>query len=107
VALALAGLAPSLWAAVPCLVVTGAFQAAGGVIFLTLVQTRTPVEVRGRVMSLLALSLFGLTPIAYGLGGILGDILGPRGILLVGAGVVGLTGVLLLTRKPIRAITSG
>jgi MFS family permease len=107
VALALAGLAPSLWAAVPCLVVTGAFQAAGGVIFLTLVQTRTPVEVRGRVMSLLALSLFGLTPLAYGLGGILGDVLGPRGILLVGAGVVGLTGVLLLTRKPIRAITSG
>ena len=40
VALALAGLAPSLWAAVPFLVVSGAFQSTGGVIFLTMVQTR-------------------------------------------------------------------
>ena len=107
VALALAGLAPSLWAAVPFLVVSGAFQSTGGVIFLTMVQTRTPVEVRGRVMALLSLSLFGLTPLAYGLGGILGDVLGPRGILLAGAGVVGLTGVVLLSRQPIRAITTG
>jgi len=107
VALALAGLAPSLWSAVPCLVVAGAFQSAGGVIFLTMVQTRTPVEVRGRVMALLSLSLFGLTPLAYGLGGILGDLLGPRGILLAGAGIVGLTGVVLLSRRPIRAITTG
>ena len=81
----------------PCLFVAGAFQSAGGVIFLTMVQTRAPVEVRGRVMSLLALSLFGLTPLAYGLGGLLGDVLGPRGILLAGAAVVGMTGVLLLT----------
>jgi MFS family permease len=107
VALSLAGLAPSLWAAVPFLVVSGAFQSAGGVIFLTMVQTRTPTEVRGRVMSLLSLSLFGLTPLAYGLGGMLGDVLGPRGILLAGAGIVGLTGVWLLTSRPIRAITSG
>ena len=58
-------------------------------------------------MALLSLSLFGLTPLAYGLGGILGDVLGPRGILLAGAGVVGLTGVVLLSRRPIRAITTG
>jgi predicted MFS family arabinose efflux permease len=107
VALALAGLAPSLWSAVPCLVVAGAFQSAGGVIFLTMVQTRAPVEVRGRVMALLSLSLFGLTPLAYGLGGMLGDVVGPRGILLAGAGVVALTGLLLVARRPIREITSG
>jgi predicted MFS family arabinose efflux permease len=107
VALAGAGLAPSLWVAVPLLVVTGVFQSAGGVIFLTLVQTRAPAEVRGRVLALLSLSLFGLTPLAYGFGGLLGDLLGPRGILLAGAAVVGLTGVLLLLCRPIREITSG
>jgi hypothetical protein len=58
-------------------------------------------------MSLLALSLYGLTPLAYAPGSVLGNLLGPRGILLAGAGVVGLTGVLLLTRRPIREITSG
>jgi hypothetical protein len=58
-------------------------------------------------MALLSLSLFGLTPLAYGLGGILGDVLGPRGVLLAGAGIVGLTGLVVLASRPMRAITSG
>jgi MFS family permease len=103
-ALALAALAPSLWVTVPFLVAAGAFQSAGGVIFVTLVQTRTPTEVRGRVMSLLSLSLFGLTPLAYGFGGLLGDVVGPRGILVAGGAIVILTGVLLLACRPIRQI---
>ena len=48
------------------------------------------------------------SPLAYhGFRFALGDVLGPRGILLAGAGVVALTGVLLLARRPIREITSG
>jgi len=103
-ALMLTALAPSLWTAVACLFAAGAFQSAGGVIFLTLVQTRAPAEVRGRVMALLSLGLFGLTPLAYGLGGLLGDTLGPRGILLAGGAIVFLTGAIMLARKPLRDI---
>ena len=104
VALAGAALAPTLWTAVPFLVVAGAFQSAGGVIFLTLVQMRAAPHVRGRVMALLSLSLFGLTPLAYGIGGLLGDVVGPRGILAGGGAVVFLCGVLMLSSKPIRAV---
>ena len=99
-----AALMPSIWTAVPLLVVAGAFQSAGGVIFLTLVQTRTAPEVRGRVMALLSLSLFGLTPLAYGVGGLLGDVLGPRGILAAGGGAIVLTGLILLCYKAVRDV---
>jgi MFS family permease len=105
-ALALAGLMPSLWGAVVCLLAAGAFGSAGGVIFVTISQVRCPPEVRGRVMALMSLSLFGLTPLAYGFGGLIGDLLGPRSILLIGGGVVALTGLLLLTCHPIRRITT-
>ena len=103
-ALIAAAFAPSVWVAVPLLVVSGAFQSAGGVIFLTLVQTRTAPEVRGRVIALLSFSLFGLTPLAYGLGGLLGDVLGPRGILIAGGAVIILCGAIMLARKPIRDV---
>src|SRR4051812_31237047 len=105
-AIAAAGLAPSLWVAVPCLVVAGAFGAAGGVIFLTLAQTRCPPEMRGRVMALMSLSLFGLTPLAYGFGGLLGDLLGSRGILVIGGGIVALAGLGMLTQRSMREITA-
>jgi MFS family permease len=106
VAVMAAGLAPSLWVAVPCLVVAGAFGAAGGVIFLTLAQMRCPPEIRGRVMALLSLSLFGLTPLAYGFGGLLGDLLGPRGIMLAGGGIVMLCGLMVLTMRSMREIVT-
>jgi MFS family permease len=106
-AIILAGLAPSLWTAVPFLVVAGAFGSAGGVIFLTLSQTRCPPEVRGRVMALMALSLFGLTPLAYAFGGLLGDVLGSRGILVIGGGIVALAGLGMLTQRSMREITTG
>jgi MFS family permease len=105
-AIALAGLAPSLWTAVPCLVVAGAFGSAGGVIFLTLAQMRCAPEVRGRVMALLSMSLFGLTPLAYAVGGLLGDVLGPRGIMVIGGGIVALAGVLVLMQRSMREITT-
>jgi MFS family permease len=101
-----AGLAPSLWVAVPFLVVAGAFGAAGGVIFLTLAQARCPAEIRGRVMALLSLSLFGLTPLAYGFGGLLGDALGPRGIMLAGGGIIVLCGLMVLTMRPMREVAA-
>jgi MFS family permease len=106
IAVVLTGLAPTLWVALPCLVIAGVFGSAGGVIFLSLAQTRCPPEARGRVMSLMAMSLFGLTPLAYGFGGLLGDALGPRGILVVGGAIVSLTGLMLLPRRAIREIGS-
>ena len=104
VALVAAALAPTLWTVVPFLAVAGAFSSAGGVIFLTLIQMRAAPHVRGRVMALLSLSLFGLTPLAYGIGGLLGDAVGPRGILIGGGAVVFLCGLLMLASKPIRAV---
>jgi MFS family permease len=103
-ALIAAAFASSIWVAIPLLFVAGAFQAAGGVIFLTLMQTRVPAAVRGRVMALLSLSLFGLTPLAYGLSGFIGDALGPRGILVAGGATVVLCGVMILSFKVVREV---
>jgi hypothetical protein len=82
--------------------VSGICQGIGAVIFLALVHTRTPVEVRGRVMSVFAQAQYLLTPLVYGLGGVVGDILGPRGVVAVGGVAVLLTGTILLASRAIR-----
>jgi hypothetical protein len=58
-------------------------------------------------MALMALSLFGLTPLAYAFGGLLGDVLGSRGILVIGGGIVALAGLGMLTQRSMREITTG
>jgi predicted MFS family arabinose efflux permease len=100
--LALTGLAPALWVAVPALALAGALQTAAVVVFLTLVQTRPPPAVRGRVLSLYMLGVFGLTPLSFVLAGVGADALGPRAVLVVGGALVGLCGALLLAVRAVR-----
>ena len=98
-----AALAPSIWAAVPFLVLSGACGAACAVLFLSLVQTRAADAVRGRVMALLTLGIFGLAPLSYIVAGVAGDAFGPRG-LLAGAGLlVALVGTGALGHRALRA----
>jgi MFS family permease len=83
-----AGLAPSLLAAAACLALSGLGVSTTAVTVLTLVQTRAPAEVRGRVMALFTLGMTGLTPLSYALAGLIGDAVGPRGVLLLGGACV-------------------
>lgn len=93
---------PSVWVAVPFLVAGGASLAVMLLVAIVLVQTRTPVELRGRVMALLMLGIFGLTPIAYGAAGVAGDLLGTRGLIAVSAGFILLAGMIGLFSRPMR-----
>jgi hypothetical protein len=97
-----AGLVPTLSLALPLLFVSGAFNSIAGIVFQTLVQVRAQPEVRGRVMSLLALGLFGLAPLSYGLGGFIGDATGPRGITVAGGAVIVLAGLAGLFSRALR-----
>lgn len=100
-----AAFAPTMALAVPSFALAGAFGAAVGVIYFTLVQTRAPVEHRGGIMALLSLAIFGLSPLAYGLAGMVGAALSPRGILAFGALCIGLSGLLGLAFRKMRQAT--
>lgn len=102
--LAMAGVAPSAGAVAPFLFLSGACLAACAIIFLSLIQTRTPPDVRGRVMSLFTLGLFGLSPLSFGLAGLAGDALGPRGVIVLGGAFVLLAGAIGLSRKAVRSV---
>ncbi len=102
--LAAAGLAPTLWSAVPYLVLSGMLSPAFSLIFTPLLYTRTPEHVRGRVMSLFNLGVFGLYPLSYGLAGLVGDLYGPRFIVAFGGLFISLAGLLGLSQKPLREV---
>lgn len=103
VAMGLVALAPSPTAALPALVACGAAFSACLVLVLTLVQTRTPEPVRGRVLSLVILGFFGVYPLAYALAAVTADALGPRGIVAAGAACMVVGGVAGLLRPALRA----
>ncbi len=103
-AVAAAGLAPSVPAAVPLLALSGVAYSVSGIIFVSLVQTRTPAEVRGRVMSVLALGMVGLTPLSYGAVSLVGDLLTARGIMAFGGAFMILSGAIGLSRQAIRDV---
>jgi predicted MFS family arabinose efflux permease len=75
-ALALFATSKVMWLSMTALVLLGASQNAAGSIAITLMQTRLPPEMRGRVMSLNTLLIMGLRP--------LGDF--PAGALIAAVG---------------------
>jgi MFS family permease len=79
-----AGLAQALLTAAACLVVAGVGISCAVVALLTIVQTHTPPDVRGRVQALWSLAFTGLTPASYALGGLLGERFGSHGLLVLG-----------------------
>ena len=98
----LAGVAPSIWLAVPALACWGGLQSVIATTLVTLLQTRSAPEVRGRVMSLWSLGLALPAPFSQALAGFLGDALSPRGIILLGGAFIGICGTLVLLSRAMR-----
>ena len=103
-ALAAAGLAPTLWAVLPLLVLVGASQSAAIVVFFTLVQSRAQPDTRGRVVSLYTLGIFGVMPLSFALAGLVGDNSGPPAAVALGGACIVASGLLTLARREIRAL---
>ena len=99
IGLLLAALAPTVWLAAPFLALTGLADALAGVLFLSLVQTRVPEGMRGRVLSLVSFSLLVVGPLSFGVVGLLGDALPPRALLVAG-GVLSLAAAALAASQP-------
>jgi len=99
----LVALAPTLAVALPLLVVAGLCRAGCANVYLTLVQTRAPAEVRGRVMALFMMGVMGLSPLSLGLGGLLGEALGPRALIGAGGLIITLGGLYALSQREFRA----
>jgi MFS family permease len=105
--LGLAGVAaaPTLEAAGVVLFLTGLVRSACTVGYVTIVQTRAPPSLRGRVLALFMLGVQGLAPLSVGLGGLAADLAGPRGVFLAGGAVVTLAGAYALSRRAFREAT--
>jgi len=86
----LAGLAflPSLWISWALLLVTGIGSGMVNPLIQTVVQTRTPASLLGRVMGALTAGAMAATPIGLLLGGNVIAAIGLPGTMLVGAGVI-------------------
>jgi MFS family permease len=111
--LALAGLglglaavatASSLAPAAALLFLAGLIKSACGVNYIAIVQTHSAPAVRGRVMALFMLGVMGLAPASVGLGGLAAELLGPRGVFLLGGAVIVAAGLYALSRPAFRRV---
>lgn len=102
-----AGLAPNYLAFAVLLVPCGLFALTVMTSANSLVQLSTAPEFRGRVMALYMAIFMGGTPLGAPIVGWVGDVLGPRWTLLIGALVCGATflavGVYLVRDRGLRA----
>lgn len=101
-ALAGGAVSPTLWQAAGWFALAGGFGTAVGIIFFTLLQTRAPDEHRGAIMALTSLAIFGLSPLAYGVAGLVGSAFSPRGVLLLGAACITISGVMGISSRAMR-----
>lgn len=102
---ALTGFALSgrFWISVAALVVFGIGQTLAGTTTITLLQTRLPEQMRGRMMSLNTLLIMGLRPLGDFPAGALITGIGAPGTVLLSAGLVGIYGIGLAMRPAIRS----
>lgn len=103
-ALAAVSFAPSVWLAAPALFVSGVCGAASAVIFFSLVQTRAPESVRGRIMGVYSLAIVGMYPLSFGLAGVVNDLVGSRATILLGGVTVALAGLVGLWHREMRRL---
>ena len=85
------------------LLVFGVGQTLAGTTTITLMQTRVPEQMRGRVMSLNTLLIMGIRPLGDFPAGALIAGIGAPGTVLLSAGLVGLYGFVLAVRPAIRS----
>lgn len=89
-----------VWLSVAALLVLGAAQNAAGATAVTLMQTRVPAQMRGRIMSLNTLLVMGVRPLGdFPAGALIGAIGGP---LTAGASaaLTGVYAIFLAARRP-------
>jgi predicted MFS family arabinose efflux permease len=92
--LALAAVAPTVWVALPCFVLSGIGNGAAVVCNSLLVQRGAPDEIRGRVFTVIMSVNYALYGLGFVVAGPLTDSVGPRwvfggvGVVLALAGVV-------------------
>jgi MFS family permease len=91
------------WISIAALVVYGIGQTLAGTITITLLQTRVPEQMRGRMMSLNTLIIMGVRPLGDFPAGALIAGMGAPGTVLLSAGLVAIYGVVLATRKAVLA----
>jgi hypothetical protein len=86
------------------LLVFGTGQALAATTTMTLLQTRVPEPMRGRVMSLNTLLMMGIRPLGDFPAGALISAIGAPGTVLLTAILVGMYGAVLAIRPAIRSI---
>jgi MFS family permease len=104
-ALALFALSRSVWLSMIALVLFGAGQTWAGTTTITLLQTRVPEYMRGRVMSLNTLLIMGVRPLGDFPAGALISAIGAPETVLLSAALVGAYGAFVfLTRPALRSV---
>jgi hypothetical protein len=93
----------SFWLSMAAFLVFGIGQTLAGTTTITLLQTRVPDQMRGRMMSLNTLIIMGVRPLGDFPAGALIAGIGAPGTVLLSAGLVGIYGLGLLTRPAIRS----
>lgn len=83
VLLAAIGLAPTVWVALPLLLAVGFGEGVLNAVIGAVVVTRPPEPARGRTMAALNGALRGCSVFAMALGGLAGQLIGPRGTYVV------------------------
>jgi MFS family permease len=103
--IALAGFAVSGWfvLSLATLLVVGVGQSFTATTTITLLQTRVPEQMRGRVMSLNTLLIMGIRPLGDFPAGALISAIGAPVTVLLSAALVGVYGLVSLTRPSIRS----
>jgi hypothetical protein len=105
VGLALVAVAANLQEAAVALFLASAVRAVFPIAYLTLIQTHSPAEARGRVMAIVLLGVVGLEPLSLSIGGLLGAVVGGRGIFLASGIVIALAGAVALAKREFREAT--
>lgn len=98
------GFATRLIHGVVLIVALGVALAALNVILITLLQSKTNARLLGRVMSVATLSAMGLTPVSYGLAGVIGDLMGVRALFVLGGVIIALSALAGLLVSAVRSV---
>ena len=99
-ALTVFALSQLLWVSMTALVAFGVGQILAGTTTITLLQTRVPDQMRGRVMSLNTLLIMAVRPVGDFPAGALISAIGAPGTVLLSAGLVAGYGAFIFLRQP-------
>ncbi|HAU85523.1 MAG TPA: MFS transporter [Lachnospiraceae bacterium] len=84
------------------LFIGGIFNSVLNTIISSIIQIASPSDMRGKVLSLKNMTIQGLTPIAMGIGGVLGDIFNIQAVISCSFGAALIVVTLFLAYKPLR-----